>query len=55
MLNTRGQKPEVRIKLSLCATYKKTRFMRVPLYVAESERFELSLGLTLNTLSRRAP
>ena len=33
----------------------KTRIKRVLLYLAEREGFEPSLGLTLNTLSRRAP
>ena len=45
----------VRTKSSLCAKYKKTRLMRVLLYLAEGVGFEPTLGLTLNTLSRRAP
>ena len=41
--------------ITRAAKYKKTRLMRVLLYLAEGVGFEPTLGLTLNTLSRRAP
>ena len=45
----------VLITYSLTAIYEKTRITRVLSYMAVREGFEPSLGVNLNTLSRRAP